>query len=508
MPLPTERKLPLILFFVVVIMTTLGVAFYQHTASLQDAVGLEKRAQKVISKLDDTLRLTLDVESALSGFVITGNDTYLNPYQQSKLKLQQNLAELRTSVADSPQELEELARLEAWTAQYLSGVDRKIERRKIEGFEATVSSLSDSSERTVTASIRATIDRLKTAELTSLREREKDLDESFFRTIWILIIGCVAGIIALGLANIVVSREIGKRKNAETALIDSNRQLEVRIEERTRELENANESLHSIAAERELLLKNEQNARREAEIANRLRDEFMATVSHELKTPLNSILGWARMLKAGDLEEDQVKKALGTIIKNSETQNRLIEDLLDVARIISGKLVLDVGPVDPFELIHDAIEIVRPTANAKRIEILQQPSANEESLFLSGDRNRLMQVFSNLLTNAVKFTPEGGRVDVMLTGDHENLKVVVRDNGVGISREFLPSVFERFRQDVSSSSRNGGLGLGLAIVRQLVEMHGGSVSVASDGLNQGSEFTVTLPAQHRAEFHRAHQALQ
>jgi signal transduction histidine kinase len=266
-----------------------------------------------------------------------------------------------------------------------------------------------------------------------------------------------------------------------------------------------NESLRVVATEREELLKKEQSARREAEIANRLRDEFMATVSHELKTPLNSILGWARMLKAGDLDEAQVKKALGTIIKNSETQNRLIEDLLDVARIISGKLVLEFEPVDPVELLHDVVETVMPAANAKRIVISQDFEEDVRRLTVQGDRNRLMQVFSNLLTNAVKFTPKGGRIEVRLSSVDARLNVSVKDNGIGINPEFVPMVFERFRQDSSVNTQNGGLGLGLAIVRQLVEMHGGSVSVQSDGANKGSEFNVELPAQHRADFQRAHQ---
>jgi signal transduction histidine kinase len=506
MPLTIERKLPLILFFVIVVMTILGVAFYRYTASLQDAVSLEKRTQTVVSKLDDTLRLTLDVESALSGFVITGNDSYLEPYQRAKTKIPQNLAQLRATAADAPTELDEVVRLENWISEYLAQVDRKIERRKTEGFDAAITSLGDSPERSVTANIRASIDRLKAAELTSLQLREEALDESFYRTIWLLIIGCLAGIVALGLANIVVSREIGKRRTAESALIQSNKDLEIRINERTEELEEVNKSLLSAATERETLLKSEQTARREAEIANRLRDEFMATVSHELKTPLNSILGWARMLKAGDLDEEQVKKALGTIIKNSETQNRLIEDLLDVARIISGKLVLEFEPIEPVEIIRDAIEIVKPAAQAREIVISLDKGESVDDMVIHGDRNRLIQVFSNLLTNAVKFTPEHGRIDVVVEINGTDLGVRVRDNGIGISSEFLPKVFERFRQDSPASTRNGGLGLGLAIVRQLVEMHGGSVGVESEGVDKGSEFTVTLPARHRADSRRVHRA--
>jgi signal transduction histidine kinase len=504
--LTTERKLPLILFFVVIVLTVLGFAFYQHTTSLQDAVDVEKSTQKTISKLDETLRLTLDVDSSVSRFVITGSDSYLGPFENAKTKIPQNLAQLRSLMLDTPSELDELGNLEGFTNQYIAQADDKVERRKVEGFDATISSVGDRSERSITANIRASIDKLKSAELSALEEREQSLGFSFNRTVWILIIGCLSGIVALGLANLVVSREIAKRRNAEVALTDANRELEDRIDDRTKELEKVNESLRLVATEREELLNNEKSARRDAEIANRLRDEFMATVSHELKTPLNSILGWARMLKAGDLDEDQVKKALGTIIKNSETQNRLIEDLLDVARIISGKLVLEFEPIDPAELVHDAIQSVKPLAQAKRIEITEGVTGDASSLTILGDRNRLTQVFSNLLTNAVKFTPEGGLIEVSMNADDSHLNVSVKDNGIGIKPEFLPKVFERFRQDVSVTTRNGGLGLGLAIVRQLVEMHGGSVRVKSEGVNKGSEFTVELPAQHRADFQLAHPA--
>jgi signal transduction histidine kinase len=188
-------------------------------------------------------------------------------------------------------------------------------------------------------------------------------------------------------------------------------------------------------------------------------------------------------------------------------QNRLIEDLLDVARIISGKLVLEFDPIDPVELVRDAIQTAQPLAQAKQIEISEAFPPGAETLEISGDRNRLAQVLSNLLTNAVKFTPEGGRIKIGLTENEGHVDVSVKDNGIGIKPDFLPRVFERFRQDVSGAGGNGGgLGLGLAIVRQLVEMHGGSVSVKSEGQGKGSEFIVTLPAQHREDFQQARQA--
>jgi signal transduction histidine kinase len=499
MPLTIERKLPLILFFVVVVLTALGFAFYQYTTSSQDAMDLEKRAHNVAARLDETLRLTLDIEGSVNGFVITGNDTYLEPYQRAKVRLPGAISELRSAVDKDPVQTEELGRLEGWTTDYVAQAERKIERRKMDGFEATIASLSDPPARVLTANIRASIDRLKASALRTLERQDQALEESFFRTIWVLIIGCVAGMIALGFANVIVSREIGKRRKAETALIDANRDLETRIDERTVELEMVNESLRRAADERETLLTNEKSARREAEIANRLRDEFMATVSHELKTPLNSILGWARMLKGGQLDDAQVKRALGTIIKNSETQNRLIEDLMDVARIISGKLVLEIEPIDLVELLGDTVEIVQPAAKAKSISIENRTETLNGDLLVNGDRDRLRQVFSNLLTNAVKFTPADGQVEICLDRDDETFHVRVKDNGIGISPDFLPVVFERFRQDTSAAPRNGGIGLGLAIVRQLVEMHGGSVAVTSEGPGEGSEFTVTLPALPRED---------
>lgn len=244
--------------------------------------------------------------------------------------------------------------------------------------------------------------------------------------------------------------------------------------------------------EREKLLESEQAARREAEIANRLRDEFLATVSHELRAPLNSILGWSRLIQQGKLDEKMIGKAIETIVRNAEAQNRLIEDLLDVSRIISGKLRLEVISVNPTVIVENALETVRPAADAKNIvlEIEEQAKVSH----ISGDPNRLQQVVWNLLSNAIKFTPNGGKVLVEICRDDSHVKIRVKDTGVGIKPEFLPHVFDRFRQaDASSIRKFGGLGLGLAIVRHITEMHGGSVEVCSDGENKGSIFTVRLP---------------
>jgi PAS domain S-box-containing protein len=239
------------------------------------------------------------------------------------------------------------------------------------------------------------------------------------------------------------------------------------------------------AEEREYLLRREQEA-------SRLKDEFLATVSHELRTPLNAMLGWSRMLLDGKLDEERTRQALQTIERNARSQAQLIEDLLDVSRIITGNLRLDVRPVMLSPVIEAALDSVRPMAEAKGVRL--QTTLDSQGGPVAGDFSRLQQVVWNLLSNAIKFTPKGGRVQVRLERSNSQIEIVVSDTGQGISPEFLPHVFDRFRQaDSSSTRKHGGLGLGLAIVRHLVELHGGAVAVSSAGEGQGATFMVRLP---------------
>jgi PAS domain S-box-containing protein len=245
--------------------------------------------------------------------------------------------------------------------------------------------------------------------------------------------------------------------------------------------------------EREQLLLRESTARREAEAANRAKDEFLATLSHELRTPLNAIVGWTRMLLDGKMDERSQRRALEVIDRNAHLQVQLIADILDVSRIITGALRLEVQPVDLGSVIGAALDAVRPAADAKKIRIRSRLAASAR--LTEGDPQRLQQIVWNLLANAVKFTQAGGHVDVEVVdgGDH-GVRIRVQDDGAGIDPAFLPHVFERFRQADSSVSReHGGLGLGLAIVRHLAELHGGTVGAESQGLGQGSTFTVELP---------------
>jgi PAS domain S-box-containing protein len=255
-----------------------------------------------------------------------------------------------------------------------------------------------------------------------------------------------------------------------------------------------------VQAEKELerLLASEKDAREQAEQANRLKDEFLAVVSHELRSPLNAITGWASLMRTGRLDKEQSARAVETILRNAQSQNQLIGDLLDVSRIISGRLRLNIRPFQFGSVLEAALQVVRPAADAKsiRLESSIDPGAGP----VTGDPDRLQQVFWNLLSNAVKFTPKGGRVQVSSRQANSHVEVVVTDDGKGIDRNLLPLIFDRFRQGDSSTAReHGGLGLGLAIVRHLVELHGGVVTARSEGEGKGAEFVVEIPIAHAAE---------
>jgi PAS domain S-box-containing protein len=247
-----------------------------------------------------------------------------------------------------------------------------------------------------------------------------------------------------------------------------------------------------IELEREDLLEREKSARREAEAANLAKDEFLSVLSHELRTPLNAILGWTRMMKSGLLDEVRSNQAVETIERNAKLQNNLIEDLLDVSRIISGKMLIEETEVDFILVVHSAIETIQPFADAKNIKL--DFSFDPENIKLFGDATRLQQIVVNLTNNAIKFTPENGNVSLHLSKKHDNLILKISDTGIGISKEFLPHIFDRFRQADSTTRRHhSGLGLGLTIVSHLTELHGGTISAFSDGEGKGSVFTLTIP---------------
>ncbi|MCZ0903174.1 hybrid sensor histidine kinase/response regulator, partial [Microcoleus sp. HI-ES] len=241
---------------------------------------------------------------------------------------------------------------------------------------------------------------------------------------------------------------------------------------------------------RSQLLLQEQLARHQAETANRSKDQFLANLSHELRNPLTPILGWSQILRSGKLKEAAVNKALEVIERSARAQSQLIEDILDISRITSGKLQLCIGPIDLRLVVQAALEGIQLSAEAKNIQIVSQLI----STTVLGDINRLQQVVWNLLSNSIKFTPAGGRVEIMLSTIENHAQLRVSDTGKGIGAQFLPYIFDRFHQgDASSTKANQGLGLGLSIVRHLVELHGGTVQAESLGEEQGTTMTVRLP---------------
>ena len=264
--------------------------------------------------------------------------------------------------------------------------------------------------------------------------------------------------------------------------------LETEIAERQK----AEIALRAATDDLKKLLISEQLARAEAEMANRMKDEFLATVSHELRTPLNAIIGWTHMLRIGKLDHEATERAIETIERNAKSQAQLIEDILDVSRVITGKLQLHIVRVDAASIINAAIDSIQPAADLKEIQI--EVTLDPATRHISADPNRLQQVVWNLLANAIKFTPARGRVQVSLHRKGRDVQIKIADTGKGIAPAFLPFIFDRFRQADASTTRSfGGLGLGLSIVRHLVELHGGSVQAHSKGEGQGATFTITLP---------------
>ena len=299
---------------------------------------------------------------------------------------------------------------------------------------------------------------------------------------------------------------------ARAALALSNQELETRVTDRTGELQKSNERLQAEIAERlraeaqrEALLAREKVLRAEAEELSRLKDEFLATMSHELRTPLNAIFGWITLLRTRRLDEATQERALETIERNARAQKRLIEDLLDVSRIVTGKVALELVTVDPRRVVEAALETMHPAAQAKGLKIV--PLLDIGAGTVRGDFARLQQVVCNLLSNAIKFTDTGGHVEVCLARRNGEVEISISDSGQGIKPEFLPLVFDRFRQeDGSISRRHGGLGLGLAIVRHLVELHAGSVEAQSSGEGMGARFIVRLPVREASLLPRVTEA--
>lgn len=585
-----RRTLTRAVLLPLILTAALAGLFLWQITRLLDATRWVEHTDEVISQANQTLKLLVDLETGLRGYLVTGRRDYLEPYERAAPQIGPALDKLQSLVSDNPSQVERIREVRGLHEEWM-GYGREVVALKESGGDYQ-SSAGRGVGKVRMDAIRAHFDAIVKEEERLRDERSRGARAATRLALWMG--GAAALLLGLILAFnvrrqlVTVSRSYGQALIAEQeqrqwldttlksigdAVIVTDAEGRVTLmnsvaesithwknkdasgrplpevfrivnEETRAEVENpvtkvlragtivglANHTVlitkdgtetpiddsgapikdeegkiigvvlvfrdiqerKHAEAERERLFAREQVARVEAEEANRLKDEFLATASHELRTPLTAIVGWTRMLRAGGLDGKTAAGALETIERNADAQTRLIEDLLDISRIISGKLLLDTRPVEMAPVIRDAVSAVRPAAQAKSIAVVT--SIDASAGLVLGDASRLQQVFWNLLSNAVKFTPKDGRIEVSLGRVESQAEFSVRDTGEGIEPEFLPYVFDRFRQaDGSKTRKHGGLGLGLAIVRHLVEMHGGTVKAESAGHGRGATFSVRLP---------------
>jgi signal transduction histidine kinase/ActR/RegA family two-component response regulator len=443
-----------------VILIAMDVVSYRSTTHLIANAYLVAQTHAVLEKSEDLLGDLVDAEAAKLGYLFRGEEAFIQAYHAATRELETKTAGLRELTRSDPGQAEKVDEI-AQIIRAKLAVSEKIMARSWDA-DRDAAELAPLLERDqeLMEGIRVAFDDAEQQEGSLLEERTEVAQASARAATSIIVLGSVLAFVLVLSGSLIIHYDFAQRRRVED--------------------------------ERNNLLAAEKAARSEAEEANRTKDEFLATLSHELRTPLNAMLGWVQMLRSGRLDEHTTNRALEIIERNTKAQAQLIEDLLDVSRIITGKLRIEVRQLDLVPVVGAALDTVRPAAAAKQIELVARldPAAGP----VSGDPDRLQQVAWNLLSNAVKFTPAGGRVTVTLTRCGPNVRLRVTDTGKGIDPVFLPYVFERFRQaDSSSRRRHSGLGLGLAIVRHLVELHGGTVQAESAGEERGASFAITLP---------------
>jgi signal transduction histidine kinase/ActR/RegA family two-component response regulator len=440
---------------------------YQNLKTVTRDARLVSRTDRILLDFERLLSALTEAETGERGFLLTDNPRYLAPYNSALVEVDEQIEDLRKLTEDDASKQEVVSVLQHTVRNKFDELGRAIELKKQGESQAALAIVESETGKKQMDEIRQIVNELVQAE-SDLRARhvaESTASERQARLTLILVGG--SAIIMFIIFFVLISRGMKERAR----LLDEE------------------QSSHRRA---EAAFRAEQEARSEAERASHIKDEFLATVSHELRTPLTSMIGWSRMLREGGMDELRTAHALETIERNARSQAQLVEDLLDISRIVTGKVRLDVRLVPLPPVIEAAVESLRPAADAKKIqlEIVLDPNANP----VSGDPERLKQVMWNLLSNAIKFTPERGLVRVALMRINSHIEISVTDTGRGISPSFLPHIFQRFRQaDATSTREIGGLGLGLALSRHFIEMHGGTIQVESPGEGKGSVFTIRLP---------------
>jgi signal transduction histidine kinase/ActR/RegA family two-component response regulator len=441
-----------------------SVVSYRTSRTLLDESGWVIHTHEVREALSELLSTLEAAETAARGFLVSADETYLGRYDAGQREVPEQLRRLRSLVADNTEQKWRLNSLEPQVAAWFASWQEMIDTRRREGLAAGQRVARGfgrlDSLRAIIRDMREAENRLSLQRAEAVDTAARSAAESFAMTAFLA-----------------------------TALVGV---LFFAVRRHLRVLDKAEQDREALLSQEQAAHRAAKEAREKLEEADRAKDAFIATVSHELRTPLSPIMTWAEVLRRGNLDDQQVRLAVEAIQRSAKAQAQLIEDLLDVSRIAAGKMRLEVRPVDLAGVIRSAIDVVQPAADAKSIRL--QSVLDTRTAPVSGDGDRLQQVVWNLLANAVKFTPRGGRVTVVLERVNSHAEIAVSDTGHGIAADFLPILFERFRQGEATSARGStGLGLGLAIVRHIVEAHGGTVHAESPGPGKGSVFTVKLP---------------
>jgi signal transduction histidine kinase/CheY-like chemotaxis protein len=468
--LTSNRRMLALIALIGSLAAILAIGFISNAelSALANSSARVQRSYDLLQTLDDLNAALTDTETNQRGFLVTQDPAYLTQYDDAIAQIRLAMIELRRLSSDDQETRIAIDSLEALAGGKLADLQESLLHARAGARHTAVANEAQGKGKRLMEAFRRNSTALENIQRRMLEQRRQQEQQARFFSQAVLVTTIVLSLLLVGAAAL-ISRRFDERR----------RLLENEIAERRRS-----------EAYREALLVSERAARSEAERATRLKDEFVATLSHELRTPLNAIVGWASILRT-DRRTDTIKQGVEVIERNAKLQAQMIEELLDMSRILSGKLLFELEKTDVADILDAAVAAVRPTADAKGVLLATRLHGCRS---VNADPARLQQVIWNLLTNAIKFTSAGGRVDIELRENATQVELLVSDNGQGIKPEFLPFVFDRFRQaDASTTRRHGGLGLGLSIVKSLVELHGGSVDVQSPGEGQGSTFFVRLP---------------
>jgi len=475
----TIRRTSAIAFGLVAIAVIIVSAFAYRTLRRSDEANeLVAHTYQVLNALERVTTAIVDAETGVRGFAIGGVRRYLEPFNRANRELVPRIEAVASLTADNPVQQRNVSDLRTQASTTMQVLQQMISLK--ESNEGIPSYLSEREKESMDT-VRATLQRMRIEEQDFLVQRHQSAASA---DVWRRVL--VVSLIAAAFTVLAVSFLFVDRRAVLVSQL--NRSLAERVRERTTKLEQALTDEQEARQHAEHSQRREQQARAEADDANRSKDVFVARVSHELRTPLNALMGWARMLHEGQLPPERVGHAVAAIDRNGEVLKTLVDDLVDMSRISTGTLQLNRQNLEVAALVQESLNLLEPAASAESIII--ETDIESGPMFIEGDSTRLRQVLWNLLSNAIKFTPARGRVMLTVRPSGEEVEIRVTDEGQGIAPEFLARVFEPFSQADSSGQ---GLGLGLAVVHQLVKAHGGRVDVMSDGVGTGTTFTVFLP---------------